>query len=167
MKNFSLLFFLLFFYCACQNNPTIAEDYSHIPEAFNIKVAIPAGQIADNQFLPYIGNFTYLDQAELVGVLTLSTSQPIGTELAVRPLGTLVLKENHQEKLIIIASPLDTALQLSKTTNFQEFIAANAGEKQIIQDWFLYQKGLGKVELIGWKDEKYALEKVKKALSNN
>ena len=68
-----------------------------------------------------------------------------------------MLEENGQTKQIIIASPLDSLLRLSNTTNFSDFITKNAGEKQIIQDWFLYEKGLGKVSLVGWENEKYAL----------
>ena len=93
--------------------------------------------------------------------MVLAESMPRGTSLSVRALGTLLLKEQQRIHNIIIASPVDTARQLTKTMNFQQFIVENAGEKQIIQDWFLFRKGLGVVELVGWKDEKYALEQVK------
>ena len=84
-----------------------------------------------------------------------------GTALPVRPIAALMLEENGKTKQVIIASPLDTLQQLFTTTNFSDFITKNAGEKQIIQDWFLYQKGLGKTTLIGWENEKYALGLVK------
>ena len=34
--------------------------------------------------------------------------------------------------------------------------------QNIIQDWFLNYKGLGKVEMKGWFDEKYAMSEIKK-----
>jgi inorganic pyrophosphatase len=89
-------------------------------------------------------------------VLVLSEAVKKGSKMPVHPIATLILKENNQNRHVIIATPADTLDKLTNTLVFEEFIVENAGEKQIIQDWFLYQKGLGKVQLVGWKDEKYA-----------
>ena len=157
----TILIFILLYSC----NPTLnRQDYSHIPSAFDIQITHSAGTTESQSFLPFLGNIGIIN--ENTEVLVLSTSVEIGKFMPVRPIGTLILKEGEDLKNIIIASPLDSTMQLSTTTNFQEFIAENAGEKQIIQDWFLYQKGLGKTELVAWKDERYALKLVKKALSN-
>jgi len=154
--------YLLLFICllACKNEPQEA-DYSHIPEGFKVEIVESAGYANNQSFLPNIGNIAYLDANENTTILVLAEQLGIGKSIAVRPIGTLQIREDNQLKNIIIASPLDSTLQLSKTTNFETFITANAGEKQIIQDWFLYEKGLGIRELVGWKDEKFALELVK------
>lgn len=167
MKNRLLLVLFLTILFACENKQKTNEiDYSHIPEAFTVKIDLPAGKTDNQKFLPAPGNISYFDDAKKLQVITLAASLKKGETIAVRSLGVLQLRMQNMLQQIIIASPLDTNLQLSPTTNFQEFIAANAGEKQIIQDWYLYKNGLGKVELIGWKDEKYALEQISKALSN-
>ncbi len=156
--------FLLTFLFSCQQEVQRQADYSDIPDAFKVEISAAAGQSTTQSFLPLIGNLGYLDEPKNIAVLVLSEAVKTGSLLDVRPVGVLLLEEENQLKHIIIASPLDTVLQLTSTTNFQEFIAKNAGEKQIIQDWFLYQKGLGKTELVGWKDEKYALEIINKAV---
>jgi len=154
--------YLLIFVClfACQNEPP-AADYSHIPSAFTVEIVEPAGYNSTQSFLPNIGNLAYLDETEHTIVLVLAEQIAMGKSIAVRPIGTLQIEEKNQLKNVIIASPLDSTLQLTQTTNFETFITANAGEKQIIQDWFLYEKGLGVRDLVGWKDEQFALELVK------
>lgn len=153
---------ILAFLFSCQQGAKPEADYANIPEAFKVEISTAAGQSTNQSFLPLIGNLGYLDESKKVGVLVLSEAVKAGNILDVRPIGTLLLQEENQLKHVIIASPLDTVLQLTPTTNFQEFITENAGEKQIIQDWFLYQKGLGETELVGWKDEKYALDVINK-----
>lgn len=155
--------YLLAFAClfACKNEPQ-EVDYSHIPEGFKVEIVESAGYANDQSFLPNIGNIAYLDATGNTTILVLAEQLEIGKSLSVRPIGTLQIKENSQLKNVIVASPLDSTLQLSTTTNFETFITANAGEKQIIQDWFLYEKGLGTRELVGWKDEQFALDLIRK-----
>jgi len=143
---------------ACQTEP-VPVDYSDVPEAFTIAITNSAGTTLNNSFLPLPGNLGHLNES--TDVLVIAEQIKSGTQLWTRPIATLMLEENGQPKQIIIASPLDTLQQLSTTTNFSDFITKNAGEKQIIQDWFLYQKGLGKTTLIGWENEKYALNLIR------
>lgn len=147
---------------SCQQEAQPVVDYSDIPDAFKVEISTAAGQSPNQSFLPLIGNLGYIGESKNIAVLVLSERVEKGSLMDVRPIGTLLIQEENQLKHIIIASPLDTVLQLTQTTNFQEFITENAGEKQIIQDFFLYQNGLGQTELVGWKDEKYALDIIKK-----
>ena len=136
---------------------------TELPEdSFLVKITISAGQTDQPSFLPYLGNYGQLEMDENTAILVLSKSVKPGTQMPVRPLGTLVFKENQLTKNVIIATPIDSLQKLSQVANFQEFIIENVGEKQIVQDWFLYQKGLGKRELIGWKDERYAWSLIRK-----
>ena len=154
MKYLPIYILLGCLFLACKNEPK-AVDYSHIPEGFTVTISNPAGTTLNHSFLPLPGNLGHLDVS--TDVLVVAEQLTNGTQLSVRPIATLILEENGQAKHIIIASPLDSMHQLSNTTNFSDFITKNAGEKQIIQDWFLYEKGLGEVSLIGWENEKYAL----------
>jgi len=46
--------------------------------------------------------------------------------------------------------------------NFTEFSVQYPAAKKIIEDWFLNYKGAGRMELIGWRDEVYAMEEIRK-----
>ncbi len=157
---------ILVLICSCEQEVQPEVDYTDIPAAFKVEISTAAGQSTNQSFLPLIGNLGYLDESKNTAVLVLSESVSAGRVMDVRPIGTLLVREANQLKHIIIASPLDTVLQLSQTTSFQEFITKNAGEKQIIQDWFLYRNGLGTTELVGWKDEEYALNLLEKKVKN-
>ncbi len=161
MKYLPIYLLSIYSLFACENKPT-PVDYSHIPEAFSVEISNSAGTTLNHSFLPLPGNLAYLNES--TEVLVIAEQLKNGTQLSVRPIATLMLEEKGQARQIIIASPLDTIHQLSNTTNFSDFITKNAGEKQIIQDWFLYEKGLGKVSLVGWENEKYALGLVKSSL---
>ena len=82
--------------------------------------------------------------------------------MAVQPIATLVLSEQGTSRPIILASPIDTSLQLIQSNSYQQFLIQHTGMHQIIQDWFLYEEGLGKVELVDWKDERYAWKLIKR-----
>lgn len=157
MKYPSFYLFLFLFLAACQNQTNVA-DYAHIPNAFDVQIDIPAGDVKDQSFLPYLTNVGFVGSANATTILILSKRLEKGKLVKVRPIATLQIIEQNQPKNIIITSPVDSLLSLSPTTNFQQFITANAGEKQIIQDWFLYQKGLGETTLVGWQDEKFATD---------
>lgn len=148
---------LLLTLVACQNDTKVSA-YEDIDNVFFVEIKTPAGQTDGQSFLPYPGNLGYLSSNQKTEILVLSESAEKGTKIAVQPIGALILKENNQIRNIIITSPVDSIMKLSETVNFQQFITQNAGEKQIIQDWFLYQKGLGKVDLVGWEDEQFALK---------
>ncbi|MEM6317341.1 MAG: inorganic diphosphatase [Bacteroidota bacterium] len=159
MKYYYLL--LLLIGQSCQQTPE-KPDYSAVKNAFEVAISQPAGTTDDHTFLPYPANFGRFEDNEGVDVLVLAPQVTKGTRLVVRPLGVLRFKEAEQTQFVIIASPLDTTLQLTSTTNFRTFLSKNAGEKQIIQDWFLFQKGIGKRELIGWEDEAVAFSLVQR-----
>lgn len=160
MKYLPIGFIVACILVACQSEPKVIE-YSHIPEAFSVEISVPAGMSTTKSFLPTPGNLAYSSKDNTLAVLVLAESQKIGINIPVRPIGALQFKEKEQLKNIIIATPIDTAIQLTSTTSFREFIAENAGEKQIIQDWFLYEIGLGNRQLVGWEDEAFALSLVK------
>lgn len=157
MKYFFCFSMLLLTFVSCKNDPKITA-YEDVENVFFVEIKTPAGETDSNAFLPYPGNLGYLTSDQKTEILVLSESAEKGTKIPVQPIGTLILKENNQIRHIIITSPVDSTMKLSQTINFQQFITQNAGEKQIIQDWFLYQKGLGKVELVGWEDERFALK---------
>ena len=162
----SIVYLLLIFLVACQQQETPNPYYNGIEDiqqekAFLMEVVHPAGANTGSVFLPYPANHGVFTENSALEVLTITGSLEKGKTVAVTPIATLLLTENQAERTIIIATPLDTALQVLPPSTFQNFSIAQAGMKQILQNWFLYEKGLGTVDLVGWKDEQYAWKRIK------
>ncbi len=117
-------------------------------------------------FLPYPGNYGYLPSTmmdkskggdgDALDVLVLGETQESGTKMAVIPIAVLLLKDNGREDSKIIAVPAKKELQVMKLKDFATFITEYNAAQLIIQEWFLNYKGLGSIEMLGWRDEKFA-----------
>lgn len=163
-NNCPLLFIFLSFLVlliACQQEDkgiqqTLAADDIKKEKAFLANIQHPAGASSSHSFLPYPANHGNCNNNPNLEVITLAPQLSQNDKVAVYPIATLLLTEAGQERPILITSPVDTALQIVNSTTYQQFLIQQVGMRQILQDWFLYEKGLGKVELIDWKDERYA-----------
>lgn len=123
-------------------------------------------------FLPYPGNYgfipaTLMDKkrggdGEPLDILVIGESVKTGSLVPILPIGALMLKDQEEIDTKIIAVPADPKLQVIKANNYESFFIEYNAAHHIIQEWFMNHKGLGKVELLGWKDEKYAFSEIKK-----
>ena len=123
-------------------------------------------------FLPYPGNYgfipsTLMDEArggdgDALDILMIGESMPVGTIVAIQPIGTLLLKDNGELDTKLIAIPADSAKVVFQAHNFTQLSVEHAAAKKMIEDWFLNYKGPGVMELIGWRDEVYAIEEIRK-----
>ena len=123
-------------------------------------------------FLPYPGNYGYVPSTlmdknrggdgDALDILCISESVPTGTVLEVIPIATLLLRDRGEIDTKIIAVPANPANRTLQTEKFTEFLTRYDGAKRIIQDWFLNYKGLGTVELEGWRDDEHARREIKK-----
>jgi inorganic pyrophosphatase len=95
-------------------------------------------------------------------VLLISESLPTGSLVEAIPIGTLRLSDRGEIDTKIIAVPLDSSLRVFPASNFQELLLDYDPAKRIIEEWFLYYKGYGITELIGWEDEAYAWREIQK-----
>ncbi|MEM9916626.1 MAG: inorganic diphosphatase [Bacteroidota bacterium] len=130
------------------------------------------GQIRIVDFLPYPGNYgfipsTYMDPAEggdgdALDVLVLSESVPTGTILEVKPIATLLLRDGGETDTKIIAVPVDSSLQIVDAQQFEPFMIRYNPAMNIIRDWFLSYKGIGRMEFVGWHNDQYALREIRK-----
>lgn len=124
------------------------------------------------QFLPYPGNYgfipsTLMDEerggdGDALDILVIGESQPTGTVQEVIPIGVLLLKDKGEIDSKIVAVPTNANQQVIAATDFKTFLIEYDAAKRIIEDWFLNYKGYGVMELIGWRDEAYAMEEVRK-----
>lgn len=123
-------------------------------------------------FLPYPGNYgfipsTHMDEArggdgDALDVLMIGETVSTGTIVAIQPIGVLLLKDNGELDTKLIAIPADSSKVVMQAYNFTEFSVQQSAAKKMIEDWFLNYKGPGEMELLGWRDEIYALEEIKK-----
>jgi len=161
------LLILALFTLSCQQENksikhTVAPEDIKNEKAFITTIQQPAGASSTHSFLPYPANYGISQNQSNVEVLTLAPRLSSDDQIAVQPIATLVLSEQGTSRPIILATPIDTSLQLIQSTNYQQFLVQQAGIRQILQDWFLYEKGLGKVELVDWRDERYAWKLIKR-----
>ena len=162
--------------------PTINEDGSinaviEIPAGTNVKLEYQTAneRITPDQldgkdrvidFLPYVGNYgfipsTLMDAArggdgDALDVLVIGSTQPTGTRMKVKPIAIMQLRDSGEIDTKIIAVPTDPAQRVIQAESFKELLIQYDGAKRIIETWFLSYKGLGTVELLGWKDEQAA-----------
>lgn len=123
-------------------------------------------------FLPYPGNYGFIPSTMMdagrggdgdpLDVLLISESLPTGSIVEAIPIGTLKLSDRGEIDTKIIAVPLDSSLRVFPAANFQDLLLDYDPAKRIIEAWFLYYKGYGVTELIGWEDENYAWEEIQK-----
>jgi inorganic pyrophosphatase len=123
-------------------------------------------------FLPYPANYgfipsTLMDKStggdgDALDVLVISESLPTGTVLEIIPIGALMMTDGGEIDTKIIGVPVDSTKRIIQATDFEHFLIDYNMAQNIIQDWFLNYKGLGKVEMKGWFDEKTAMEEIRK-----
>lgn len=123
-------------------------------------------------FLGYPGNYgfipgTLMDEAkggdgDALDVLVLCDPLASGTLIDILPIGVLRLRDQGELDTKIIAVPMDKAQRSMGVEDFSGFLTKYHMAQQIVQNWFLSYKGYGQVELIGWEDDKYALQAIEK-----
>ncbi|GAA4000202.1 inorganic diphosphatase [Hymenobacter fastidiosus] len=135
-----------------------------------------AGQDRQVEFLPYPGNFGFVPGTHTapgrgfptgrpLGVLVLAESQPAGTTLEVLPIGMLLLDVVGSLEAIVLAVPARPSQQiLPEATTWGEFTRNYPAAKEILRQWFQHRGNPGEVRIVGWKDEKYALQQIRAAM---
>lgn len=127
-------------------------------------------------FLPYPGNYGFIPSTimdadkggdgDALDILVIGESQPTGSLLKAKPIGTLILKDGGELDTKIIAIPMNESERTLKADNFLTLMLEHDPAKRIIEEWFLNYKGKGQMELIRWEDENYALQAIKKWSAN-
>ena len=142
------------------------------PKSKNFEMNQENGQERMIDFLPYPANYGFVPSTKMdkkrggdgkaLDVLVIAESIKTGTILKVKPIATLLLEDDGLLDAKIVAVPIDSTLSIIKANDFQTFMIDYFAVKQIIQDWFLNYKGLGKMKMLGWRDENFALQQIEK-----
>jgi len=139
-------------------------EYDYTNKRFQIDVIDGEERVID--FLPYPGNYgfipsTLMDEekggdGDALDILVISESLGTGDTISVLPIGTLMLNDGGEIDTKIIAVPSDPAKRVMDVTDFETFSVKYSMAKNIIENWFLNYKGLGKTEMIGWRNGTFA-----------
>ncbi len=124
------------------------------------------------RFLPYPGNYgfipgTYMDperggDGDALDILLLSEALPTGAVISALPIGALRLKDEGEIDTKIIAVPVDPAQRIINAGNFRDFLVLYDPAKRIIEEWFLSYDPTAETELLGWEDEVFAMDAVRR-----
>jgi len=124
-------------------------------------------------FLPYPANYGYIpgtimntDQGgdgDALDVFVLAEHLESGTQLDIKPIGVINIKDSGELDSKIIAIPVDAEQRIMKLDKFSDFVTEYHMAQQILQTWILGYKGMGKTEFLGWEDEKAARLMIQKS----
>lgn len=130
------------------------------------------GSVRRVDFMSYPVNYGFIPSTKMekerggdgdpLDVLVLAEHIPTGSVLEVQPIGLLLLQDLGEFDHKVLAIPVDPAKRIIRATNWNEFQQDYSAIRHILELFFLYYDGLGTMTLLGWADEKAALEEVKK-----
>ena len=145
-------------------------EFNPSSKQFEVDQQDGADRVVD--FLPYPANYGFIPSTRMdkslggdgdaLDVLVIAERLETGTAIEVKPIATLLLEDLGKIDTKIIAVPADSSLAVIEAFDFQDFMLEYSGAKQIIQDWFLNYKGMGKVRLVAWQNERYAMNEIEK-----
>lgn len=146
--------------------------YEYNKQLLQFQPDIRDGHVRRVEFMSYPVNYGFIPSTKMdkerggdgdpLDVLVLAEHIPTGTVLQVQPIGLLMLKDLGELDHKVLAIPVDPAKRIIKSTNWEEFQRDYSAIRHIIELFFLYYDGLGTMLLMGWGDEKAALQEVKK-----
>ncbi|QMU29928.1 inorganic diphosphatase [Adhaeribacter radiodurans] len=126
------------------------------------------------QFLPYPGNFGFIPSTKTPGekagdeqamdILVLSESQPSGTVIEVLPIGMLLLERDGLPDPKVIAVPAKPTQQIMEATDYATLNRKYPAIKEIITQWFAHANPSQKVRILGWKNERYTEDEIRRRL---
>jgi len=110
-----------------------------------------AGTIPDPEwnFLPYPAHY---GQIQGYHVLLLSKAQKVGKSRSIRPVGMLTIKSDSDIENWIIANDAHEDYQITELSSINDLMTNHNGIKSTLERWITNRKGIGRVQLQGWKD---------------
>ena len=146
--------------------------YEYDKQRLEFKPDVREGHIRRVDFLSYPLNYGFIPSTKMVkerggdgdplDVLVLAEHLPTGTVVEVQPIGLLLLKDHGEWDNKVLAIPADPEKRIIRATTWEEFQRDYSIARHIIELFFIYYDGLGTMTLMGWGDDKDALEEVKK-----
>ncbi len=146
--------------------------YEYNKQLLEFQPDLRNGQPRYVDFMSYPLNYGFIPSTRMdkarggdgdpLDVLVLAEHLSTGTVIEVQPIGLLLLKDSGEFDHKVLAIPADPSKRIIRATNWAEFQRDYSAIRHIIELFFLYYDGLGTMLLMGWADEKAAIEEVKK-----
>jgi len=141
-------------------------------ESGHIRPDLRDGKPRMIDFLSYPVNYGFIPSTKMdqirggdgdpLDVLVLAESKPAGTVLEVIPIGLLMLEDGGEADNKVLAIPVDPALRIIRADNWHDFQQQYSTIRHILELYFMYYDGLGVMKVMGWADERAAIEEIKK-----
>ncbi|MBL7826176.1 MAG: inorganic diphosphatase [Saprospiraceae bacterium] len=132
------------------------------------------GKVRKVDFMSYPVNYGFIPSTRMdkaregdgdpLDVLLLAEHVPTGSVIEVQPIGLLKLKDLGELDHKVLAIPVDPEKRIITATSWLEFQRDYSAIRHILELFFMYYDGLGTMTVMGWSDEKSAIEEVKKWL---
>ncbi|MBK7939318.1 MAG: inorganic diphosphatase [Lewinellaceae bacterium] len=146
--------------------------YEYDKQKLEFRPDIRDGKPRRVNFLSYPLNYGFIPSTRMdkvrggdgdpLDVLVLAEHVAVGTVIEVQAIGLLLLKDLGEWDNKVLAIPADPGKRIIGATNWREFQQDYSAARHMIELFFMYYDGLGTMTVMGWSDEKAALEEVKK-----
>lgn len=121
-------------------------------------------------FLPFPANFGFIpgtNDYDMEGsvplkVLVLGSYLSTGTIVEAQLIGVLNIRERGLENKFLIASTLGRGKQ-AKIKDFRDFLLNQDAVKRLLEEWFVHYQGLPDTQILGWQDEKAAMDLIEQS----
>lgn len=117
-------------------------------------------------FLPFPANFGFVpgtqqildgdDTQHPLRILVLGSNLKTGTVVETHLIGLLRIRESGKDADFLISVPLGR--EGGKIIDFRDFLLNHDAAKQLLEEWFVYHQGLPDTQILGWDDEKAAMQ---------
>ena len=139
-------------------------EYDYLTNTFPVEIV--KGEQRVVQFLPYPGNYGFIPSTlmersrggdgDALDILLISEQLETGTLIEVLPIGALLLSDNGETDIKIIAVPFEENLRILDAITFEQLANDYPMVKELIALWFMNYKGGGRIKFRGWEDERVA-----------
>lgn len=146
--------------------------YEYNKQLLQFQPDIRDGKVRKVDFMSYPVNYGFIPSTKMtkdnggdgdpLDVLILAEHIPTGTVVEVQPIGLLLLKDLGELDHKVLAIPTDPDKRIIRATTWETFQRDYSAIRHILEQFFLYYDGLGTMTLMGWADEKMAIQEVKK-----
>lgn len=152
------------------------EKYEYNPHTNKFELEIMDDNPRNVNYLSYPGNYGFIPSTLMDSVkggdgdpldaLIISSTIKKGSLLEFVPVGVLMMLDNGEEDHKIIGVAVGSKVAIVDCNTMQCLKEKYNGIDSIIETWFKNYKGPGVIEVIGWEDEKYAMEMIRKWQKN-
>ena len=142
------------------------------PETGEFQKVQEAGQDKVIRFLPWPVNAGFIPSTrqpkapgsknEPLSVVIIAGSQEPGSVMEIMPLGVLILEIAGEINYQVVATPAKPSERLLEATSYEDFSRENQAAKKILETWFLNYDRSKQTKIMGWKDERFAEDLIRK-----